>query len=453
MKRNKPWWAALCLIILVLAGVTYSARMFFTEDDPMLLALNSGGTVKDPAHCAPAKEPECVMKTLFGLDTKAPQLIPVDRQQLSAEAKAAIFSGLNWILKAQQEDGGWGSGSHAYQDVRDPHKVQADPATTALVSMALLRTGNTLSAGTYTKALKQGTLFLLQAVEKWSADQPYLTTLSGTQPQTKLGANIDAILTVQFFTNLLKYETQHEWNGRIRSALDKCVQRIQNEQDENGSWKGGGWAPVLQSALADNALESAKDIGVSVDSNVLARSKKYQKGNYDTATRSAVTGSAAGIMLYSLSSTNRASAKEAKKAKDIFLKAKKEGKVKQDAFLNEVELQNAGVTPAEAKELYAAVNINEGTYRQATRDDIMTGFGNNGGEEFLSYLMTGESVLLQGGDAWKQWFDMMSKKLISIQTGDGSWQGHHCITSPVFCTATCLLILSIQNDLEIKPGV
>lgn len=37
--------------------------------------------------------------------------------------------------------------------------------------------------------------------------------------------------------------------------------------------------------------------------------------------------------------------------------------------------------------------------------------------------------------------------LLAIQDQDGSWHGHHCITSPVFCTATSLLVLSINNDI------
>ena len=90
---------------------------------------------------------------------------------------------------------------------------------------------------------------------------------------------------------------------------------------------------MLQSALADQALESAKDLGLKVDSVVLNRSKYYQKGNFDTATKSAVTGKAAGVMLYSLSSTTRSSAKEAKKAKQVLEKAKKEGKSDDDAKL------------------------------------------------------------------------------------------------------------------------
>ena len=84
----------------------------------------------------------------------------------------------------------------------------------------------------------------------------------------------------------------------------------------------------------------------------------------------------------------------------------------------------------------------------AQADDIMNGFGNNGGEEFLSYLQTGEGLIIGKDKTWKQWYDNISGKLINIQEKSGNWQGHHCITSPAFCTATCLLILSVNNDIE-----
>jgi len=451
MKVYSKWWTPFCLLVLLITGFSWFAYITYYGHPSLLLADNMNSVAKK-ADCTPAKEPRCVMKTIFGLDQGRVAAFPAAVDELPAEAIASINKGLEWIMNAQQDDGGWGAGSHNFQDVMDPHKVKADPATTALVSLAVLRTGSSLSGGKYSGPLQKGTQFLLNAVEQWPASQPRLTTLSGTQPQIKLGENIDAILTVQFFTTLLKTDSTHEWTRRIRTCLDKCVNRIQKEQANDGSWKGGGWAPVLQSALADNALESAKDLGTVVDTAVLNRSKNYQKSNFDTATKSAATGYAAGVVLYSVSSTARSSAKQASKAKQVFLKGKKEGKVKPDASLNEVELQNAGMSPAEAKEYFTAYAINEGTYSQATSQNVMSGFGSNGGEEFLSYLMTGESVILQGGDGWKQWFDMMLKKLISIQNANGSWQGHHCITSPVFCTATCLLILSIQNDSGFKAS-
>jgi hypothetical protein len=153
-------------------------------------------------------------------------------------------------------------------------------------------------------------------------------------------------------------------------------------------------------------------------------------------------------MLYSVTSSVRASAKEAKKAEEAIKKAKKEGKLKGDAAVSEENLVVSGYSTTESKNLSTAYKINSVAKAEAIKDDVMAGFGNNGGEEFLSFLMTGESMLMQGGDSFKKWYDMMSAKLVNIQNQDGSWNGHHCITSPVVCTATCLLILSIHNDMQ-----
>ena len=396
----------------------------------------------------------CVMKTMFGLDENRPPARLISTEELPAEVKVSVNNALTWIGKAQSPDGGWGAGFHAHQNVRDPHAVKSDPATTSLVCLSLLRTGNSLTHGSYKNELTKATEYLLKAVEAWSPNEPRLTSLSGTQPQQKLGQNIDAILTIQFFTNLLKQQPNHQWKPRIQKALEKCVRRIEKEQDTDGGWKGGGWAPVLQSALADNALESAKDAGVAVDEQVMQKSKGYQKSNFDTATKSAVTGKAAGVVLYSVSSTTRSSAKEARKAKEIIAKGKKDGKLEEHEQLSEESLVKAGITPAEAKQLVTANVINESAKKQSVQADVMEGFGSNGGEEMISYLMTGESIMMQGNaNEWKQWYDNMSKKIIGIQKNDGSWEGHHCITSPVFCTAAALLILSIHNELDVSIPV
>lgn len=391
----------------------------------------------------------CVMKTILGLDTsEAGKLISTFKTPEIVEA--SLKKGLLWIDKAQGNDGGWGAGSHYNQGVMDPHAVPSDPATTSLVSMSLLRTDNTLSKGEYAANLKKGTEFLLKAVENCPDNQPYLTTLENTQPQVKLGRNIDVILTAQYFTNLLRYEiADAELKKRVEKALDKCIARIQKGQAADGSWRDGGWAPVLQSALANNALESADDVGRKVDAEVMKKSREYQNSNFDTKTNAAVTDRAAGVMLYGLSSTTRASAKESKKAKDIIQQAKKEGKISNEE-VTEDNLRKAGVDVPEAKQLATAYSINQASQSQSLREDVMTGFGNNGGEEFMSFLMTGESIMMQGGDNWKKWYDMMSGKLVNIQNTDGSWNGHHCITSPVFCTATCLLILSIHKDMQFQ---
>ena len=51
----------------------------------------------------------------------------------------AIRDGLLWLEGAQLPNGGYGAGSHNAQNVRDPKAVKADPATTAMVAQAFLR--------------------------------------------------------------------------------------------------------------------------------------------------------------------------------------------------------------------------------------------------------------------------------------------------------------------------
>ncbi len=411
--------------------------------------INTGTPEKKVIRCCNNASPHhvCIMKTILGIDTSE-EGKRISTFKTPETVELSVKKGLEWMGNAQAPDGGWGAGSHSRQDVIDPHAVTSDPATTALVAMALLRTDNTLDNGVYSKNLKKSLAFLLKITEDCPDNQPYLTTLTNTQPQIKLGRNIDVILTAQFFTNILRYQLNNDGlKKRIEKALDKCVARIQQGQDEDGSWRDGGWAPVLQSALANNALESAGEVGRKIDSSVLSRGYKYQNGNFDASTNSVVTDKAAGVMLYGLSSTTRASAKESRRAKDIVEKAKKEGKIK-DNNVNEENLRAAGVATTDAKELMTAYSINKSSQVQAQRDDVLAGFGNNGGEEFMSFLMTGESLLMQGGNDWKKWYDGTTGKLINIQNNDGSWNGHHCITSPVFCTATCLLILSIHNDMQ-----
>lgn len=427
------------VFVISIASYAFTKQFIYKQQRTSRIASVTCCANPQPNHV-------CVMKTVFGLDSH--QVVAVNTAHVPETSAAAIKKALSWVAAAQAPDGGWGAGAHRHQKVRDPHAVATDPATTALVALSLLRTGNTLEDGSYSTQLKKATEYLLGAVENWPASQPYLTTLQGTQPQQKLGQNIDAILTAQFLTNLIGIQPQHAWSERIRKNAETCLRRIEQQQDEDGGWKGGGWAPVLQSALADNVLESAADQGMAVDSNVLRRSKNYQKQNFNTETKTTVTGKAAGVVLYSISSTTRSSAKEAKKAKDIIARAKQEGKLKPEEELNDETLQKAGLAPAEAKELATAYRINQGAKAEAQREDVMDGFGSNGGEEFLSYLMTGESMVMQGGQEWKKWYDMMAARIIAIQNNDGSWNGHHCITSPVFCTAVCILILSIREDLE-----
>jgi len=387
----------------------------------------------------------CVFRTLMGEESSDSNFVYKTPQKVSA----SIERGLTWIVKAQHPSGGWGAGSHSRQDVMDPHAVQADPATTSMVAMALLRSGTTLNSGLYSEQLKKAVQYILKSVESADKNSTNITDQMGTQIQIKLGQNIDVIMASQFLSNLLPHLNSNEQlKARVKKGLDICVSKIQRAQDSNGSISGSGWAGVLQSSFATNALESAQAQGAAVDNDALTKAREFQKGNYDAKTGDVNTEMGAGVMLYSVTGSARASAKEARKVEEEISKAKGEGKLAPNAPATAETLQQIGYSKDDAMKYSTAYNVYNSAKVQAQRDEVMDGFGSNGGEEFLSYLQTGESMIISKDNAWNKWYNNISGRILRIQNDDGSWSGHHCISSPVFCTATSLLILSISNDAE-----
>lgn len=424
MNRTKLFYA----FIPVMASLPLLSHTFHSKDQP-----------------AKEKPQACVFRTVFegeGIDSSFYIKTP-------GKVAQSLTLSMDWISKAQQHDGGWGAGSHSMQSQFDPHAVKSDPATTAITAMALLRMGNTPFTGKYSANVALATEYLLKQVEQSDAESTNITTLKGTQPQVKLGQNIDVVLTAQYLTNLMDYlSNNNSMKSRVRKNLDVCVSKIQQGINPNGSLQGSGWAGVLQSSFAANALETALHQGAKVDTVKLEQSRNYLKGNYDVNSKTSVTTDAAGVMLYSISGTARSSSSEARIARERIAKAKKDGILPADREVSAENLKAAGMSNSDADKYAAAYEINRAAAKQAQQNDVMNGFGSNGGEEFLSYLQTGEGMIMSKDEGWKKWYDNVSGRLMTVQNDDGSWNGHHCITSPVFCTATAVLILSVNNDID-----
>jgi hypothetical protein len=423
--------------------------------------------VSEPNHC--------VFKTLMGEESSDSGFV----HRTPEKSLKAVVGGIDWLITAQHKDGGWSANDGAYQgggggykssgkrvrtdDAKYSDRYQqdaieevdiqsvttADPASTAMAVMALLRSGHTFAEGAFSKQMQKGVEFLCAQTERFAQHATTNTELTHTQPQNKLGRNIDIVLTSQALSNALYYLPKDDARAtRIRKCINIAVQKIQNAQAADGSFQGDGWAGVLQSSFANNALEAADAQGAEVDKKVLDKSRDYQKRNYDTRTGQANTERGAGIMLYSVSSTSRAAAAETRVAKDEMKKAKRAGKLKDSDEISVENLQKAGMAESDALKYATAYKVNAMSAKTAQQADVMSGFGNNGGEEFMSFLQTGEGLIVAQED-WQNWYENVSGKLLQIQNQDGSWNGHHCITSPVFCTATCLLILSVHNEVAL----
>jgi hypothetical protein len=415
----------------------------------LLVSFRHAAMGGDVTHCPvpPVEDahPHCVFMTVYegtGLDSSF--ILATPAKVLQAEQRA-----LNWLVAAQSQDGGYGAGAHARQDIRDPHAVATDPATTAMVGMAILRMGSTPDSGPHAGQLKKLTDYLLRHVEQAGPQATNITELKGTQIQSKLGANIDVALTTQYMSNLsAKLGQQHPLKGRVLQAMNICTGIIQRGQNTDGSMKGDGWAGVLQSSFAASALESAQAQGAVVDEQALQQARNYNKSNFDADKGSVATERAAGITLYAVSGSTRNSAVEAREASEKVERARKEGKLAANAPVTLDNLKEAGMSDTEAERLNTAYQVYNAAKQQAQEERVLTGYGNNGGEEFLSFLQTGESLVIAKDAGWRNWYGATTDRLLAIQNQDGSWHGHHCITSPVFCTATSLLILSINNDID-----
>lgn len=424
MKTSKLLLLLIPVVIATLAWKINEPSTYFTEPSRTL-----------------TPETGCVFMTVMGEQSSKDFSVYKNNENLAF----AVRDGLNWLSKAQGANGGYGAGNHNAQNIMDPHAVVADPATTAMVASAFLRSGTTLQQGVYKENLKNAISYLLNEVERHQ-NNDYIAEARNTQIQRKLGENIDVVLTTQFLSTLLDKDLKGLDKNRVKRALNICIEKVQRATDENGKQRGAGWAGVLQSGLANSALEAAQSVGGAVNSDVLQNMRDYQKSNY-SSDGNVNTQDGAGVMLYAVSGSVRATAKAARKAEKAIQDAAQNG-VLEEVVVTVDNLKKAGYSEAEAMEYSTSYNVYQSAKQTAQRDDVLNGFGNNGGEEFLSFLQTGESLAVNDDNDWKKWYDDMSGRILKIQNQDGSWNGHHCITSPVFCTATSVLLLTIENDID-----
>ncbi len=369
----------------------------------------------------------------------------------------SITAGIEYLLKHQQDGGGFGQGGGwrtgggqrggrvEGAKVEDP----ADLGNTCIGLMALLRTGNTPATGAYREAATKAFEFLCRQVEKSDDASLYVTSVRDTQLQSKIGQYVDTFLAGWTLSEL-KGRVPEELEKRRAEVLNKVVAKIEKNQKENGSFEGnGGWASVLSQGLASKALNGAARSGANVSAQALAKDQRQNEEGLNQATgtfapATAAEPSSAGISLY----------REASKLGGLWEKnaTNAQGRKRAEAVVADTNAPEPAKAQARAdldriqKEDNAAQVATRAVAGKLADAKFVSGFGNNGGEEFLSYLTLAEALCAKGGKEWEDWKTKTSLTVRSAQNADGGWSGHHCITGRTFCTGAALLVLTVGRD-------
>jgi hypothetical protein len=320
--------------------------------------------------------------------------------------------GLKWLVSVQGKDGGWGQDGGNEADARKEVGLESngnDLANTSLVCLAFLRSGTTMKDGPYRDALRKGVEFVLANVEQAPVEGLSVTKRQGTQIQRKLGPYIDTFLSSMLLSEVDGTMADEASQKRARAALDKCVVKIEKNQQKDGSWNvGGGWAPVISTSMASRSLYNAQQKGVRVDAEAMKKVETWTAGNFDKANGNFRADSAAGVELYQAAQALEQVSRSSKSREDN-------------------------------KELVSAANSKLGSAQ------FVGGFGSMGGEEFVSYMNVSDSLLRSGGKEWGEWNGKIKDRLVKLQNQDGTWAGHHCITGRVACTSAAVMTLLTER--------
>ena len=374
---------------------------------------------------------------------------------------------------------------------------------TCAAALTLLRSGSTPSSGTYDVNLRKAVGYVCESIEASNDKDLYVTKTRNTRLQSKLGTFVDTFLAAQLLSEVKGKMADDKANARVDKCLDKVIAKIEKHQGEDGKFGGRGWAMALNDAIAGKALNRAAQAGAEVQAITLDRARENATALSAPARadgKFAAAEGTAGIELYGAagSVTGQREAdttyrQEIEQQRDIVRKALEQAKeqagedeegkaIKEQADKALGQLAEAGEDIEASEEIAQTVTVLTKQLRATTEFDMddetltsldgfadangrwasnkvnlqvaqqavtrrlnderfVAGFGNNGGEEFLSYTRIGESLYIEGGEAWETFDKKMTENLTNVQNKDGSWSGHHCITGRTFCTATALSVL------------
>ena len=310
------------------------------------------------------------------------------RLEKTEDSVKAVRRGIEFLKRARNRNGGFGPEVAARSDI----------GCTAMAGLALLGDGSTPVQGRHRKILQGIETFLLKKVRVMPKGN--ITAQTGTQLQNKIGSQAHTFFSLLFLSQIAG---EAHISDETLNAVSKLTRCVVGAQKSDGSWGRESWAPTLGTVMGWTSLRSAHFAGMKVGGSP-------------------------------------------EKTAEHLLGQMSKGMANRQGWMHQLYKNATGI-----RVLYAMGKENEPAAKKAFKEvlklikDNNTAFNQAGGEEYLAFHLITETMLQKAGTDWETWFPIVRDKIIKVQNKDGSWTGHHCITSRTFCTAAAVLVLSAPN--------
>ncbi|WP_254510301.1 hypothetical protein [Anatilimnocola floriformis] len=309
--------------------------------------------------------------------------------EFTPQSEKAVRRGEEFLMKTMHRDGGCGV------DVGQPQDI----GCSAMVGLALMAQGNTPVEGPRSREVQRLVSYILRAAEVMPNDD--ITSQNGTQLQNKIGRHAHSFFAALFLAEVIG----EGWDTEpVRDGLKKIITAIIGTQTPEGHWGNQSWAPTLGTVMGWVALRASHYAGMKVGSSPELTAKHLVQQMSTSLNQNQ------GSWMHTLY----------KNATGI-------------RVLYALGMENEDVAKKAFKDVEQLVNKDNTAFSQA------------GGEEYLAFHLITETMLQKGGKDWATWFPTIREKILAVQNADGSWTGHHCITSRTFCTAAAILVLTSPN--------
>ncbi len=286
---------------------------------------------------------------------------PVDGDELTPEALAAIDRGLAWLSTHQADDGSYGAGSQYGRHV----------GITGLAGLAFIADGDLPGRGRYAKNVQRSLDFVLRS----------------TAPQSGLIAaetSYGPMYGHGFATLFLAEVYGAAPNPDLREKLRKAILLIVRTQNDQGGWR---YHPVKADADLSvticqiMALRAARNVGIDVPKSTIDKAIRYVRNSQNPD----------GGFRYMLDSTGSMFARSAAGVAAVFYAGIYEGRDIERALAYLEKF-----TPGKSQE--------------------QTHF-------YYGHYYAVQAMHFAGGSHWRTWWPAIRDDLIAKQAADGSWSG------------------------------